>query len=254
MKISKDIVPIIDLHTCIQGEGKLMGVPHILIRFSGCNMNCQFSDWICDTAYASWKPEQGKYSLWDIKEILENNTQIKHSFITGGEPTTNIPLLKEVVKILKFHNHYVTIETNGTNAIPPDLGIDLVSMSPKLKNSIPIPGTPLTDGIVNRVVTEKDRDKHEKSRTNYAAMINTLHYYPNTQLKFVVTEEEQLTEIMNVQTLLGIENKNVYLMPEGITPEQLQKRRAWIIELCIKHGYKFSDRLHIIAYGNKREA
>ena len=43
-------------------------------------------------------------------------------------------------------------------------------------------------------------------------------------------------------------------MPEGVTPEQLQKRRPWIIEKAIELGYNFSDRLHIVAYGNKREA
>ena len=41
-------------------------------------------------------------------------------------------------------------------------------------------------------------------------------------------------------------------MPEGLDSEQLSKRRPWIIEECIKRGYNFSDRLHIITYGNKR--
>jgi len=253
MKTTTEIVSIIDLHVCVQGEGKLMGVPHILIRFSGCNMNCQFSDWICDTAYASWKPEQGKYSLADVEAIFKANPQIRYTMITGGEPTTNMPLLREVCKLAKFFNQFITIETNGSNLIPKGFHIGLVSMSPKLTNSIPVVGTQLTDGIVNRLVTEKDREKHEKSRTNYYNMSQTLSNYP-AQLKFVVTREEQLQEVKNVQALLGIRNEMIWLMPEGVTPEQLQKRRPWLIELCIREGYNFSDRVHIIAYGNKREA
>ena len=41
-------------------------------------------------------------------------------------------------------------------------------------------------------------------------------------------------------------------MPEGLEEEQLNERRQWLIELCVKEGYNFSDRLHIIAYGDIR--
>lgn len=249
------IVPIIDLHTCIQGEGRFMGVPHILIRFSGCNMNCQFSDWVCDTAYASWRPERGKYTLGDLVDLLAKNPQIKQTFITGGEPTypDNIHLLQRVANVCKAFGHFVSIETNGTNHLPLGTSIDYISMSPKLSNSIPIPGTVLEDGIVNKTVTEADRVKHEKSRTNYKAMKHMIDNWDH-QLKFVVTTEDQLQEVRDLQMLLGVPNHQVWLMPEGVTPEQLQKRRAWIMELCIREGYNYSDRLHILAWGNRRDA
>lgn len=41
-------------------------------------------------------------------------------------------------------------------------------------------------------------------------------------------------------------------MPEGITREQLDAKRLQTIEACLNNGYNFTDRLHIIAWGNKR--
>ena len=36
--------PIGELYTCLQGEGKYIGAPHILIRVSGCRLRSQFQD------------------------------------------------------------------------------------------------------------------------------------------------------------------------------------------------------------------
>ena len=41
-------------------------------------------------------------------------------------------------------------------------------------------------------------------------------------------------------------------MPEGLTQEQLKDRRVWLMELCTKQGYNYTERLHIIAYGDTR--
>ena len=34
--------------------------------------------------------------------------------------------------------------------------------------------------------------------------------------------------------------------------EQLKKRRVWLMELCTELGYNYAERLHIIAYGDRR--
>ena len=44
----------------------------------------------------------------------------------------------------------------------------------------------------------------------------------------------------------------VWLMPEGLVEEELRKRRVWLMDICQKQGYNYSDRLHIIAYGDIR--
>ena len=64
--MSDKVIPINEIYTCLQGEGKLTGVPHILIRVTGCRLRCQFANSFCDTPYSSWGPEKGKFTYQDI--------------------------------------------------------------------------------------------------------------------------------------------------------------------------------------------
>lgn len=249
----EQIDDIVDLHVCIQGEGRDCGTPSILIRISGCNMNCQFKDSVCDSAYTSWRPESGKYSLNDIQNLIDVNPQIKYAFITGGNPSFKPQLLQEIIDVLKVNNLYVAIEDNGTLYFP-FRGIDFVTLSPKLSNSVPIPGTVINDPTMKGyIVTEQDYRKHERYRTRYESMRRWIQSY-DYQLKFVVSDESQLQEVKDLILELSADRDKVYLMPEGINRQQLDSRRQWLVELCIREGFKFTDRLHIVTYDNKRES
>lgn len=255
------IQPILEIYTCLQGEGLYAGVPHILVRLAGCNLNCMFSDSLCDTAYASWQPEKGMLSLNDIIKLIEANPQINHVFISGGEPTIHPQLVKDLATIFHEYGYFVAIETNGTHFIP-DSGLDFITCSPKLKNSVPIPGKAISNQYVTKTeATQEDADKHEKNRKRYDQMQNWVDNYTvqfgdasicNYQFKFVITEEKELEEVKYIQNLLGIPNDALYLMPEGSMNEYLNKRRQWLMEICVREGYNYTDRLHIIAYGNSR--
>ena len=107
--------------------------------------------------------------------------------------------------------------------------------------------------FANREVTEGDKKKHEKWRKNYKAMKELIDNHPDYQLKPVISNEKDLYEVKYIQNFLGgIPNDKVWLMPEGLTEEQLSTRRVWLMELCTKQGYNYTERLHIIAYGDKR--
>src|SRR5690554_7980040 len=82
--------PIQEISAVLQGEGKLTRVPHLLVRFSGCKLRCQFADSFCDTWYASWSPEKGSFTLRDLVKFIEDHRHIRHIFITGGGPTLQI--------------------------------------------------------------------------------------------------------------------------------------------------------------------
>jgi len=241
---------IIDLHTCIQGEGKYMGVPHILIRFTGCNLNCQFKNSICDTSYASWKPEKGRYILKDLEDILIKNFHIKHVLITGGEPTIHDSLLVKVVDILRDYDKFITLETNGTIYLSDLVNkVDFVSISPKLRSSIPVIGA-LLKGLGRRVTSE-DVSKQVVNRINYDSIglwMGNFQY----QLKFVISSDWDISEAIRDCEVLGCSRGNIYFMPEGVTSEQLKRHRSWLMNKCVQHGVNYTDRLHILAYNNKR--
>lgn len=102
----------------IQGEGHFTGTPATFVRFSGCNLKCNF----CDTEH-----QEGK--MMSDKEILSEVAKYptKHIIFTGGEP--GLQLTDELVDLLKDAGYFIQIETNGTCILPSN--IDWVTCSPK---------------------------------------------------------------------------------------------------------------------------
>lgn len=243
---------ISEVYPCLQGEGRLMGVPSILIRTSLCNLRCQFAGGnLCDTSWTSWKPELDNQMTPDqlVAEVdKQAGSTIKHVIISGGEPTIQKEFPELLGKLsLKYH---VTVESNGTTVVdlaevsrwrteqvrPHPTNI-LFSVSPKLASSTP-----------RGTVFEQ---MHEKRRLNYTSLTSLYQNY-DTYLKFVMCSSEDLEEIQEVQRQLQLPNDHIYLMPEGITQEEILAKSGWLSDLCTKTGYRFSSRLHVLAYGNKR--
>lgn len=246
----ENTIPVIELSKVLQGEGKYIGTPSILIRMSGCKLRCCFENSICDTWYASFSPEKGKFSLKDINEFFNSNDHIEHCFITGGGPTANPKLLQQLVSIAKWHDKFVTIETEGSEGII--TAADFISLSPKLSNSTPVPRKWIPE--LKRELTEKDKEQHEKYRKNYEAMKLIINNHPDYQLKPVVTSniETDILEVKEIQKELSIPNNKVWLMPEGINREQLDEIKKKLVKICIDEGYHLTDRLHINIFGNIR--
>ena len=164
--------------------------------------------------------------------------------ITGGEPSIYAEQLEELCIELKKTNKesFITLETNGTFTGDFIKYTDLASISPKLKSSVPFN-------------TEFEKT-HGKNRINLNVLKNYSLLKENNlidiQLKFVFTSEADLKEIKELQTKAGFSDKDIYLMPEGISEEDLRKNRVQTIEACLKNGYNYTDRIHIIAWGDKR--
>lgn len=268
---------ISELFYSIQGEGKRTGFPSFFIRTNHCNLKCKFrSGNLCDSAYTSWEPHDKNnigemtvveivdiYKRYKNSEIVDKNvdilisgsplretlrdekeTKCNNIVITGGEPTIQEEELTLLCMKLKSINPYIhiTLETNGTKPGEFLKYIDLVSISPKLKSSIPY--------------STQYEDFHNKNRIN----INSLklyHYFHqeglyDIQWKFVYNDESDIEEILYLQKKAEFKNKDVFLMPEGLTKEEIESKRLNIIQVCLKYNFNYSERLHILIWGNTR--
>ncbi|MEO8664453.1 MAG: 7-carboxy-7-deazaguanine synthase QueE [Ignavibacteria bacterium] len=239
---------ISELFYSIQGEGKRTGSPSFFIRTNFCNLRCKFSSGnLCDTSYTSWFPDDKKnLGDVDISYIIEEYKKINCGdiVISGGEPTMYPDELEILCKELKKINHniIITIETNGTYFGNFVKHTDLMSISPKLTSSIPYN-------------TEYEK-MHEKNRINPDVLrqYNSLKQKSeiDIQWKFVFTDMKDIYEILQLQSEIGFETKDVYLMPEGITEEDLHKNRLKTIDACKQYKFNYTDRIHILVWGNKR--
>lgn len=223
---------IAEIFYSIQGEGALVGVPSIFVRTSGCNLRCTW----CDTPYTSWQPEGKDMALEAIMSAVAEY-RASHVVVTGGEPMI-APQIVELTAALRCAGMHITIETAGTVYGP--VACDLMSISPKLENSIPF----------------------ERDGGRWAAQHNRLRFQPEVlkrlisdyeyQLKFVVAKPEDLREIAKIRETLDAKRSRVILMPEGTDRDSLRERGMWLAEICKAQGYRFSPRLHVDLWGNRR--
>lgn len=248
----------------VQGEGKLMGVPSLFVRLSGCNLRCawQFSNGsvtLCDTPCASYYASE--YEEWQVSDILKviahNLGNTRHVVITGGEPLLQKEALTILVKELKQQLHlHITIESNGT-LFDHELAqwIDLFSLSPKLKNSIPDDDKLQQLGIT---IGRSHIAHHKNIRYNISVLqqyIDICQQYNNKdfQLKFVISMRDESEEIKEdfLYKLKGVSPQDVLLMPAGATIEEQRKSIKEVLFASIKNGWRFAPRLQLELFGNK---
>ena len=225
-------IKISEIFYSIQGEGMLAGVPSVFVRTSGCNLRCAW----CDTPYTSWKPEGEDLLLGAILADVRKKWA-KHVVVTGGEPMIQ-PEIVLLTQRLKDFGLHITVETAGT--VYQAVTCDLMSISPKLKNSTP---------------TRREGGK-------WAAQHDRLRYQPEVlkqlmaefeyQLKFVVSEPADLVEIEGILRDIDADRGKVILMPEGISPEAIYEKSKWLVEICKQEKFRYGPRLHIDLFGNQR--
>jgi len=98
-----------EIFSSIQGEGKLIGRRQVFVRFSGCNLDCEY----CDTPHSK-DPSYGTlFSEEELKESIKNLiTPDFHSVsLTGGEPLLHADFIKY---FLEKYDFKCLLETNGS--------------------------------------------------------------------------------------------------------------------------------------------
>jgi 7-carboxy-7-deazaguanine synthase len=219
---------IAEIFYSLQGEGSLVGVPSVFVRTSGCNLRCAW----CDTPYTSWHPEGDDWTLERIWAAVDAYPA-RYVVVTGGEPM----MAREIVELtrgLRARGLHITVETAGT--VFAAVECDLMSISPKLANSTP-------EG--------EWAERHERLRIQAEVLRRLMADY-NYQLKFVVARAEDIGEVRDLVRTLDADAGKVMLMPEGIEAGVLRERGVWLAEVCKREGFRFSPRLHVELWGNRR--
>ena len=220
-----------EIYYSLQGEGFLAGMPSVFVRLAGCPLRCRW----CDTKYA-WSEDAGRDC--SIDEIVEAvcKWDCRFMVITGGEPMVNFDI-RQLAQQLKAAGRHITIETAGIAYIP-DMPCDLMSISPKLSNSIP------AEAELAAI--------HKDSRLDLSVLGELIANY-HCQVKFVVDSEDDLSEIHDVIEQTGnIDPEMVMLMPQAATRDELAAKSPMVAEMCKNNGYVFCQRLHILLWGNEK--
>lgn len=95
--------PFSQIFTSIQGEGILVGLPQVFVRFAQCNLKCRF----CDTSLSP------RFFLTPIEltEKVRKYSSFDWVALTGGEPLLFTSFLQEFLPRIKRKTY---LETNGT--------------------------------------------------------------------------------------------------------------------------------------------
>ncbi len=230
-----------EIFASLQGEGPSAGRPCAFVRLSRCNLACVW----CDTAY-TWRFAGDNRPHRDGAAFDRADNQIALAeedvaariaalgqprlVITGGEPLLQGAALARMAALLPA-GMTIEVETNGTVAPHPALDplVAQYNVSPKLTHA----GNPADLALIPERLAAWTAD-------------------PRAWFKFVIAEPGDLDEVLALQREYAIPSARIQLMPEGRTPEALRTRARWLAEICLKHEFLLTDRLHIHLYGDTR--
>ena len=228
-----------EIFASLQGEGPSAGMPVAFVRLSRCNLACTW----CDTAY-TWRFDDSRehrdglvfdrkvnqVSL-DPEDAAARIAALgqKRLVVTGGEPLLQGSALGDMLAHLP--DMTVEIETNGTTKANAhvDIRVDQYNVSPKLA--------------------------HSGNAADLALIPERLDAYaadPRAFFKFVIAQPSDVDEVLALQRRYRFKPGHVFLMPEGTDSATLREREQWLSALCLEHGFRMSDRMHIHLYGDAR--
>lgn len=267
MKLSLAIMPdkTPEIYHAYQGEGVTLGKECVFMRLAFCTLSCNF----CDSFY-TWNFENSggglpiahryakpvkkedfvaDFDLEVVADILASklNFQEPRLVISGGEPMIQQQALNELINEVLPRKYpelakelIVEIETSGTVLSKFDF-FHHINCSPKLSSS----GNTEKKRNVPAVIAEFKR-LYETGMLKTLIFKFVVHPLEPDKFKEDEAEIEAWIEQHNIPKYL------IYLMPEGITTDRIQKGSEILLDYCNKKGYKFTTRLHILLHGTKR--
>lgn len=210
-----------EVFSSIQGEGLLIGKRQVFIRFSGCNIDCNY----CDTLESKDASAGEEYSVDELNKIVTAliTPDVDSLEITGGEPLLHAEFIAEYLTKYPFK---AMLETNAT--LPDKIGllndvIDIVSMDIKLPEHF---------------ATKKEwQDVYEKELKSIQTMQNhNMDYY----IKIVVSPTTPLRIIEDIlKDLDGIVSHDVEFIIQPVSPMENWHSKEKLFEISQKIGEKY---------------
>jgi 7-carboxy-7-deazaguanine synthase len=212
------IYSVAEIFPTIQGEGPFIGYPSVFIRMATCNLRCHF----CDTDFDKKHEMTAEEILWQVKAYKSMPLVV----ITGGEPL--LQPIRKLIDLIHYGLEYkmVQIETAGT-----------VSLEPLPQTNLRIVVSPKTPEINHNIRTNATYWKYVTSANDETC--------PETGIPITATQPGG-----NKTRLAApppwVRATDVFLMPQEGPGEDVAANYAKVAQLCMKHGYRASARLHTI--------
>jgi 7-carboxy-7-deazaguanine synthase len=182
-----------DIFFSFQGEGPLLGIPQIFIRFANCNLDCNYCDEY--TGVKNAKEYQVNEVLSTLAPLYKENP---HSIsITGGEPLLQVESLKELLPNIPIPLY---LETNGT--LPKHLS-----------------------EIIN-FFTYFSVDYKPGFETEFIDFLSLLKDRENVFVKFIITRQTSIKDMQKVSKIISSINDKLPLILQPVTPFSGYKEKA----------------------------
>ena len=176
--------------------------------------------------------------------LLISDSGISHVVFTGGEPTMFIDRLVWVASKLSETFGFIraTFETNGENVPDSNLFVEeneveyIWSISPKGPESN-------SGALFNQGHIEDWEDFFFDQCSDFD------HYF-----KFVYTNAKDgewiLKMIRDFPELQAYQR--IYVMPEGVTRDAINRKAEEVVDFCIKNNLKYAPREHINIWNDRQ--
>jgi 7-carboxy-7-deazaguanine synthase len=250
-------IPVVEIYgPVIQGEGTLVGVPTLFVRFGGCDYRCSW----CDSLYAVLPEYRDTWEKLTAEQILERMFSLAPPpywvTLSGGNPA--LFDLEEVILTGQKLGYKFALETQGSIAKPWFRYLDHLTISPKPPSSGNVTSLRSATlalcaaGTITRIGVDPPVDKITR---------------PTSTVKIVVFDEEDYRYARAVRDLLP---PNTFDPPlefclsvgnaqpsqgEEPDPAALMDRYRWLIDRAFADGWhdaRILPQLHVLAFGNRR--
>ena len=205
-----------EIYSAIQGEGPLVGIRQIFVRFSACDLRCVWCDTpdsLIRTEFCSIENSAGIRKFHKVKNpinisdllshIKSLSPELHHSIsLTGGEPLLQSNFLNNFLQVLKKEVLLpVYLETGGHR--PEELSkivnsLDFISMDFKLPSS---------------ANTEVLWDKHKE----FLEVCLKSKHLQSVWIKIVITKDTLLDELIHsvkiIKSVYPNNNLEIFLQP-----------------------------------------